>query len=73
LRLLKKVNEEFKTTIVVITHTMSVVKLICDRVAVMNEGKVVEIGETSKVFEDPHDEVTKNFINTLRTLESGKL
>jgi D-methionine transport system ATP-binding protein len=73
LKLLKKVNVEFKTTIVVITHTMSVVKLICDKVAVMNDGKVVEIGETSKVFENPQHEVTKNFISTLRTLESGKL
>jgi D-methionine transport system ATP-binding protein len=73
LKLLKRVNDEFKTTIVAITHTMSVVKLICDKVAVMNNGEVVEIGETSRIFENPHHEVTKNFINVLRTLESGKL
>jgi D-methionine transport system ATP-binding protein len=73
LRLLRQVNREFGTTILIITHTMSVVKLICERVAVMDDGKVVEIGETKQIFEHPEHPTTKRFINVLETLETGNL
>ena len=49
LKLLKKVNEEMGITIVLITHEMAVVKDICDRVAIMEEGTVVEAGNTVDV------------------------
>ncbi|MDR0848285.1 MAG: methionine ABC transporter ATP-binding protein [Propionibacteriaceae bacterium] len=64
LALLKKANEELGITIVVITHEMGVVQNICDRVAVMEEGKIVEHGDTYTVFAHPKRSVTKRFIQT---------
>lgn len=62
LKLLKRVNEELGITIVLITHEMGVIKEICDRVAVMEGGQVVEEGDILQVFRKPQAEVTKNFI-----------
>ncbi len=64
LNLLKHVNEILGITIVVITHEMSVVKDICDRVAIMEQGYVVEEGFTEDVFIHPRENVTKDFIST---------
>lgn len=64
LTLLKQVNEKLGITIVLITHEMSVVKDICDRVAIMENGYVVEEGETANVFIHPKAKVTKDFIET---------
>jgi D-methionine transport system ATP-binding protein len=73
LRLLKRINRELGITIVLITHTMSVVRLICDKVAVMDSGEVVEIGDTQQIFKNPKHPTTRNFINTLHILETGDL
>jgi D-methionine transport system ATP-binding protein len=62
LDLLKKINEELGITIVVITHEMSVVSYLCDRVAVMEHGKVVETGDVYDVFAAPQAEITRRFI-----------
>ena len=62
LALLKKVNREFGITVVVITHEMDVVKSICDRVAVMEQGKVVESGDVYPVFADPQHRATRRFV-----------
>lgn len=64
LALLKRVNEEFGITIVLITHQMNVVQQIADRVAVMSAGKVVEQGGVYDVFAAPQQDVTKRFIAT---------
>ena len=64
LKLLKKVNEEMGITIVLITHEMAVVKDICDRVAIMEEGTVVEAGNTVDVFSHPQARITRDFIDT---------
>ena len=64
LKLLKKVNAELEITIVLITHEMSVVKDICDRVAIMDAGTVVETGNTVDVFSKPQQPLTKDFIET---------
>ena len=64
LRLLKKVNQEMGITIVVITHEMLVVKEICDQVAVMDAGRVVEKGDLVPIFVNPIQEMTRNFIAT---------
>lgn len=71
LKLIKKVNEELGITVVVITHEMLVVKEICDRVAVMDAGRVVEKGDLVPVFVNPIQEITRNFINT--TNNSSKI
>ena len=54
LDVLKRVNQQLGVTIVVITHELDVVKGICDRIAVMDGGRVVEQGETYEVFSNPH-------------------
>lgn len=64
LSLLKKVNEELGITIVLITHEMAVVKDICDHVAIMELGRVVESGNTVDVFSRPKEPITKSFIDT---------
>lgn len=69
LKLLQKVNETLGITIVVITHEMAVVKEICNRVAVMEHGKVVEEGEVFSVFSAPKEKVTRDFIKTTSNLQ----
>ena len=71
LKLLKQVNETLGITIVLITHEMAVVKDICDRVAIMEQGRVVEEGDTVSVFSHPKEAMTKDFIDTASNL--GKI
>ena len=68
LKLLKQVNETLGITIVLITHEMAVVKDICDRVAIMEQGRVVEEGDTVSVFSHPKEAMTKDFIDTASNL-----
>lgn len=68
LSLLQKINRKLGLTIVVITHQMSVIKDLCDRVAVMEDGKIVEEGSVVDVFSRPKAEVTKGFIETAENL-----
>ncbi len=65
LNLLKKINEELGITIVLITHEMEVVKEICHRCAVMQNGKVIEEGRTYDIFSNPKNDLTKKFIETI--------
>ncbi|POP46692.1 methionine ABC transporter ATP-binding protein [Superficieibacter electus] len=62
LDLLLDINRRFKLTIVLITHEMHVVRKICDRVAVMENGKVVEEGEVLDVFTRPQQPITRQFV-----------
>lgn len=62
LELLKKINEERGITIVMITHEMSVVKKICNKVAVIDQSKIVEVGNTREVFENSASQVTKRLL-----------
>ncbi|MDR0221193.1 MAG: methionine ABC transporter ATP-binding protein [Lachnospiraceae bacterium] len=68
LRLLKELNERLGITIIVITHEMQVVKEICDRVTVMENGAVVESGDVFSVFANPAQQITQDFINTTTNL-----
>ena len=65
LQLLKKVNKEYNITILMITHEMSVIREICDRVAVMEAGKVIEEGSVFDVFSTPKTITAKNFVSTV--------
>jgi D-methionine transport system ATP-binding protein len=65
LALLKKINLELGLTIVLITHEMEVVKEICDRLAVMQDGKVIEEGPVYDIFANPIQPLTKSFINSV--------
>jgi D-methionine transport system ATP-binding protein len=65
LNLLKKINKELNITIVLITHEMNVVKEICHRMAIMQEGKVIEEGAVYDIFANPQAELTKEFIESV--------
>ncbi len=65
LKLLKKINRELKITIVLITHEMNVIQSICNHVAVMENGRIVERGEVLEVFGEPKQEITRNFVKTV--------
>lgn len=62
LDLLLDINKRLNLTIVLITHEMHVIRKICDKVAVMESGKIVEHGNVMDVFKRPKEEVTKRFI-----------
>ena len=66
LKLLVEINEQLGLTIVLITHEMHVVRQICHRVAVMEEGRVVECGEVIDVFKNPQQPITKQFVGEER-------
>lgn len=65
LALLKKINKEQNITIVMVTHEMDVIETVCDYVAVMEQGKVIETGSTLDIFSQPQHPTTKNFIQTV--------
>lgn len=62
LDLLKKINKELKVTIVIITHQMSVIESICDRVAILDNSRVEELGEVREVFKAPKSAIGKKLI-----------
>lgn len=68
LKLLKKLNETLGITIVVITHEMQVVKEICDKVVVMENGEVVEEGDVFQIFSSPQKKITKDFVDSTSNL-----
>lgn len=65
LKLLKKINQELNITIVLITHEMNVIQSICNHVAVMENGEVVEKGDVLDVFSLPQETITRNFVRTV--------
>ena len=77
LELLKEINREFGITIILITHQMEVIRKICNKVAIMSDGKIVETGTTKQIFLSPKNELTKEFVDhlshdTFRTEEEIK-
>lgn len=68
LKLLKEVNRKLGITIVIITHEMEVIKEICHRVAVMEDGYVVELNDVVSVFSNPQAQITKEFIRSTSSL-----
>jgi len=64
LKLLKDLNEKLGLTIVIITHQMEVVKDLCNKCAVMQDGKIVESGSTLEIFANPKDPLTIEFVET---------
>ena len=63
LDLLAEINRELKLTIVLITHEMDVVRRVCDRVAVLDDGRIVEHGSVADVFLHPQHATTRRFVN----------
>jgi D-methionine transport system ATP-binding protein len=64
LSLLKELNKKLGITIIIITHEMQVIKSICSRAAVMDQGVVIEEGSIFDLFSNPRQQITKDFIAT---------
>lgn len=60
--LLKRMNREKKTAILFISHDLSLIRQLCERVLVMQNGYVAESGLTEEIFEQPKEEYTKKLI-----------
>lgn len=77
LALLKKINTELGVTIVVITHAMSVVEAVCNKVAVIDGSQIVEKGQTAEVFAAPKAAITRKLLSLkdieIETVEEGIL
>ena len=67
LELLNKIRKELGITIILITHQMEVVKEICDRVAIMENGKVIEENTVENLFREPKTRTAQAFINSMGT------
>lgn len=62
LRLLKEINEQLNVTMVIITHSLTVAEIICDHIAVIEQGQIVEQGLTSTIFNNPQSSVAKELL-----------
>ncbi len=65
LKLLKDINRQLNLTILLITHDMNVIKEVCDRVAVIDNSKIVEVGDVLSIFSRPATPTSRSFINTI--------
>lgn len=72
LQLLAEINRELKLTIVLITHEMDVIRRVCDRVAVMDAGVIVEQGSVADVFLHPQHPTTKRFVQEDEQVDEGE-
>ena len=70
LKLLKDVNEKLGITIVIITHEMSVIKDICDRVAIMESGQIVEENTVENLFSKPQSNIAQEFTSNMKNIET---
>jgi len=73
LELLKELNKKLNLTIILITHEMSVIKSICQKVAVMEKGRIVEEGDVYSIFANPQQAITKKFIASQSSLSKIEL
>lgn len=62
LKLLKEINKSLKLTVIIITHEMSVIEKICDRVAIIDQGELAEIGDVKEVFSQPKSKTAKRLV-----------
>ncbi|MEG6566882.1 methionine ABC transporter ATP-binding protein [Thermoanaerobacterium saccharolyticum] len=65
LNLLKNINKQYGITIVVITHEMSVIRNLCDKVAVLEDGRIIEEGNVIDIFSNPSTETSKRFLKDM--------
>ena len=65
LELIKKINDQYKITVVLMTHEMHVIEQVCHKVAVMEKGKIIEHGNVLDVFGHPKHKTTQNFVSSV--------
>lgn len=68
-KLLKRLNKEHNTSILFISHDLSLVRKLCERVQVMKSGYIVESGPSEEIFNDPKEEYTKQLIAAIPKLD----
>lgn len=68
--LLEKINQETKVGIIFISHDLRLIKYFAKRILVMNEGKIVEEGQTEEIFNQPKDKYTKNLLKAIPQITS---
>ena len=73
LQLLKDINKKLGVTIVLITHEMSVVRKICNRVAVINDAHIIEEGEVKDVFKHPREKMTKLLLSDMLGIDPDEV
>jgi len=73
LQLLREINRELGLTVVLITHEMDVIRRVCDRVAVMDGGKIVEQGDALQVFLHPQHATTRRFVRENEHMDEDSL
>ena len=71
LDLIKEINQKLGLTIILITHELEVIRYTCSRVAVMENGELLEKGSVREIFENPQCETAKNFISVYNKLRSS--
>ncbi len=71
LELIRKINRELGITVIIITHQMSVVEEVCSHVAILDEGRVVEMGEVAEVFANPKSDAAKRLVYPDANKEAG--
>ncbi|NLY21496.1 MAG: ATP-binding cassette domain-containing protein [Tissierellia bacterium] len=69
LDLIRDIRDKFNITVVMITHQMEVLRQVCDNVAIMDAGKIIETGDVVSIFKNPQTMISKKFIGTLGTPE----
>ena len=70
INLLKELKIKKNLTILFISHDMNVIKYLADRIAIMNEGRIIEEGYTNTIFKHPKDDYTKKLLNAVPELKS---
>ncbi|MFD2239319.1 ABC transporter ATP-binding protein [Aureimonas populi] len=73
LTLVHGIRREFDLTYLFVSHDLSVVRHLCDRTAIMKEGRIVEIGDTASIFADPRHDYTRTLIAAAPSLHSERL
>ena len=71
LNLISELVDELGLTLVFVSHDLSVVRHVCDRVAVVHDGQIVETGPTEQLYDDPQHPYTRTLINAVPTLEKA--
>ncbi|WP_230208068.1 ATP-binding cassette domain-containing protein [Microlunatus sp. Gsoil 973] len=72
LQTLSDLRNDFGVTLILISHDMGVHAQLADRVAVMYEGRIVEVGDTRQIFKDPQDPYTTALIDSIPTIEERR-
>lgn len=72
LKLLMNLKEEFDLTFLLITHDLATAKFVCDRIAIMYLGKIVEIGDAQEIFQNPKHPYTKILLDTIPRADPRK-